>query len=70
MLLQGIAAGYPIGEVTCPTRYTADASAIGGWSLMRYGAGVLRESLRYGAEMLGWLRGRYADARRHVDERA
>lgn len=70
MLLQVIAAGYPIGEVTCPTRYTADASSIGGWSLIRYGAGVLRESLRYRAEMLGWLRGRYGDARGRPHEGA
>ncbi len=63
MLLQVIAAGFPIGEVTCPTRYTAEASSIGGWSLVRYGLGVLRESLRYRAEMLGWTNGRYAGVR-------
>jgi glycosyltransferase involved in cell wall biosynthesis len=47
MLLQIIANGFTIGEVTCPTRYTADASSIAGWPVIRYGLGVLSESLKY-----------------------
>jgi glycosyltransferase involved in cell wall biosynthesis len=47
MLLQIIANGFAIGEVTCPTRYTADASSIAGWSVIRYGWCVLLESVKY-----------------------
>lgn len=47
MLLQIIYFGYSIGEVTCPTRYMEDASSIAGMKLLRYGLGVLWESVRY-----------------------
>ncbi|MFK7974954.1 MAG: glycosyltransferase family 2 protein [Halioglobus sp.] len=49
MLLQIIGHGFSIGEVTCPTRYAPDASSIGGMPAVRYGLGVLRESLRFRA---------------------
>jgi len=59
MLLQIIGHGFSIGEVTCPTRYTAEASSIGGWPAFRYGAGVIIESLRYRLARLGLSRGIY-----------
>ena len=52
MLLQIIAHRYRIGEVSCPTRYTAEASSIAGWPLLRYGFGVLNESVKFGLSRL------------------
>ncbi len=56
MLLQIIAHRYRIGEVSCPTRYTAEASSIAGWPLLRYGFGVLNESVKFGLSRLGLSR--------------
>lgn len=47
LLLNIISRGYAIGEISCPTRYTAEASSIGGSSLLRYGFGVLVETIRF-----------------------
>jgi len=59
MLLQIIASGFTIGEVTCPTRYTADASSIAGWPVIRYGWGVLVESLKYRLTRSGLMKSIY-----------
>ncbi len=59
MLLQIIGHGFSIGEVTCPTRYATDASSIGGLPAIRYGLGVLAESLRYRAARSGLARNQY-----------
>ena len=55
MLLQIIHFGYGIGEVTCPTRYMDEASSIGGWSVVKYGLGVLQESVLYRLNRLGLI---------------
>jgi len=60
MLLQIIANGFSIGEVTCPTRYTAEASSIAGWSVIRYGFGVLLESLKYRMTRQGLIKSIYS----------
>ena len=60
MLLQIIGSGYSIGEVTCPTRYAAEASSIAGLPLLRYGFGVLRESVIFRLTRLGLLESRYS----------
>lgn len=60
MLLQVIAHGFTIGEATCPTRYAADASSIGGWPAVRYGLGVLKESLKFRGSKSGLLRNQYS----------
>ena len=60
MLLQIIANGFSIGEVTCPTRYTADASSIAGWSAIRYGCGVLVESIKYRMTRQGLIKSIYS----------
>ncbi len=41
ILVQIIRAGYRVGEVSCPTRYFAEASSIGFRRSVRYGLGVL-----------------------------
>lgn len=47
MLCGVLAQGWPIGEVTCPTRYFAEASSINFRRSVRYGLGVLGESLKF-----------------------
>lgn len=47
MLVQAVAFGLPIGEISCPTRYFDDASSIGFRGSVVYGFGVLRTSLQY-----------------------
>ncbi len=41
MLAQAIRAGFAIGEISCPTRYFAEASSINFRRSVRYGFGVL-----------------------------
>lgn len=59
MLLLVIAADFDIGEITCPTLYTAEASSIAGWPVIRYGLGVLYESLAFRLSKWGVARNRY-----------
>lgn len=47
MIAQIFAANFEIAEITCPTKYFADASSIDLKSSSIYGLGVLRVSLRY-----------------------
>ena len=47
IIAQAIAAGARIGEVSCPTRYQAEASSINLRRSITYGLGVLRTSGQY-----------------------
>ena len=47
MLVQIIGLGYPIGEITCPTKYFPEASSIGFGASLRYGIGCLSTALRW-----------------------
>ena len=47
MLAQAAMFGFRIGEISCPTKYFAEASSINFRRSMVYGAGVLATSLRY-----------------------
>src|SRR5690606_1041857 len=47
MLSQIIYAGFPIGEVTCPTKYFAEASSINLKNSAIYGIGCLKVSLEH-----------------------
>jgi glycosyltransferase involved in cell wall biosynthesis len=47
MLAQIIYAGYEVAEITCPTRYFADASSINLKDSTLYGLGVIRTSVQY-----------------------
>lgn len=49
VLAQIIYAGFPIGEVTCPTRYAPDSSSISFARSVHYGLGVVRTSLAFRA---------------------
>jgi glycosyltransferase involved in cell wall biosynthesis len=47
MLAQILWCGYTIAEVSCPTKYFADASSINLRRSIRYGFGCLQTSMRY-----------------------
>lgn len=47
MLAQVIFAGYRMGEISCPTRYFAEASSINFSRSVKYGIGVLITSLKF-----------------------
>jgi len=56
MLLQIIYYNFTIGEVTCPTRYMDEASSIGGMRVIKYGLGVLQESILYRLNKMGVIK--------------
>jgi glycosyltransferase involved in cell wall biosynthesis len=58
MLTQVIAFGYRLGEVSCPTRYFAEASSINFRRSVIYGVGVVRTSLCYRLWKWGLVRPR------------
>ncbi len=51
-----LARDFPVGEISCPTRYFAEASSIGFWRSCRYGLGVLRVAMAYRLDRMGILR--------------
>lgn len=53
MLSQIIYAGFPIAEVTCPTKYFEEASSINLSRSIKYGLGVLRVSLNHRLAKMG-----------------
>lgn len=53
MLSQIIYAGFPIAEVTCPTKYFKEASSINFSRSTKYGLGVLRVSFCHFIQRLG-----------------
>ncbi len=53
MLAQCVHFGFRIGEVSCPTRYFADASSINFRRSVKYGFGVLLTSLQFALQKMG-----------------
>ena len=47
MLAQIWYAGFEIAEITCPTKYFADASSINIKNSIVYGLGVMRTAIQY-----------------------
>jgi len=58
MLCQAIAFDFPIGEVSSPCRYFAEASSIGFFASVRYGFGVLATGLVFRLHRWGLARPR------------
>ncbi len=56
MILQIAWAGYEIAEITCPTRYFAEASSINFKRSLRYGLGVSWFALAYRLHKWKWIR--------------
>jgi len=55
MLSQIIYAGFPIGELTCPTKYFAEASSINLKRSSVYGLGVLKTSFVHFLQRMGMV---------------
>lgn len=55
MLSQILYAGFEIAEITCPTKYFAEASSINFKRSMKYGLGVLRVSIGHFLQRKGWV---------------
>ena len=55
MLSQILYAGFEIAEITCPTKYFAEASSINFSRSVKYGFGVLRVSIGHFLQRRGWV---------------
>ena len=55
MLSQILYAGFEIAEITCPTKYFAEASSINFSRSLKYGFGVLRVSIGHFLQRQGWV---------------
>jgi glycosyltransferase involved in cell wall biosynthesis len=55
MISQIIYAGFPVGEITCPTKYFKEASSINMWRSTVYAIGVLKTSMSHFMNKLGIL---------------
>jgi glycosyltransferase involved in cell wall biosynthesis len=55
MLVQAVYFGFRVGEVSCPTRYFAEASSINFKRSVVYGIGVLRTSLQFRLDRMGLI---------------
>ena len=53
ILAQGVYFNYRIGEVSCPTKYFAEASSIGFARSVKYGLGVLATSIKFRLQRMG-----------------
>lgn len=53
MLAQCVHFGFRIGEVSCPTKYFAEASSINFRRSVKYGFGVLATTLEFAAQQVG-----------------
>lgn len=56
MLVQAVAFGFRIGEISCPTKYFAEASSINFRRSVRYGLGVLGTAGKYLLQRTGFVR--------------
>jgi hypothetical protein len=65
ILSQIFDAGYDVAEITCPTRYFAEASSINLRRSVVYGLGVIRVSVRHALRRLGFVKARRRDLAPH-----
>ena len=67
ILAQGLWFGFDIGEVSCPTRYFAEASSINFRRSVTYGFGVLGTALEFRLAKLGLVRpARFSESGRRL----
>ena len=62
MLVQAVAFGFRIGEISCPTKYFSEASSINFRRSVVYGLGVLRTALQFRLHRWGLRRSRLFEA--------
>ncbi len=53
LIAQAFHFGFRVGEISCPTRYFAEASSIGFGRSVTYGLGVLGAAMRFRLQQLG-----------------
>ena len=68
MLAQILWHGFTIGEVSCPTKYFAEASSINFQRSVKYGFGCLATGLSYRLAKLGWVKSRLFSHQRRINE--
>jgi glycosyltransferase involved in cell wall biosynthesis len=69
MLAQIIYAGFGIGEITCPARYTQDSSSINFKNSVRYGLGVLKTTIQFRLYCWGLLKSPlFSEVRKRVEK--
>lgn len=56
VLMQAVALGLPIGEISCPTKYFPEASSISFRRSVKYGLGVVKTSIVFRLWRLGLLK--------------
>lgn len=56
VIAQTLYFGFPVGEISCPTRYFPEASSINLWRSVRYGLGVLQTTVALVLQRLGLVR--------------
>jgi len=61
MLAQCVHFGFRIGEVSCPTKYFEEASSINFRRSVVYGISVVRTTLQFALQQLGWRKYRIFD---------
>ena len=64
VIAQALYFDFPVGEISCPTRYFPEASSISLWRSIRYGVGVLHTSLALLFQRLGLVRLAIFEARK------
>src|SRR5580704_9406837 len=68
MLAQCVMFGFRLGEVSCPTKYFAEASSINFRRSVQYGLGVLATTLEFALQRLGILHlPRFSDQGRKLE---
>jgi glycosyltransferase involved in cell wall biosynthesis len=55
MIAQAVMFDFQIGEISCPTRYFAEASSINFRRSVKYGMGVLSTTAAFVAHRMGWI---------------
>ena len=66
MLAQTVWMGFHIGEVSCPTRYTPDASSINFMRSVKYGFGCLATAVQFRLARMGLFRSPRFPSERHL----
>jgi hypothetical protein len=66
MIAQTVFFGWRVGEISCPTRYFAEASSINFARSVKYGLGVLATSLKFRLHRLGIARTNLFKARENA----
>lgn len=55
-LVQALYFGFRVGEISCPTKYFAEASSITFPRAVKYGVGVLATALQFRLQKMAWAR--------------